>query len=348
MSAPIAASLEAPPSGKSPFIVYAPASMLKRHVQLSKNARHLYTTLLALADGGEGELKIKGRWMKAKVFDAAAEICRDVRLAAMQELIKAGLVTLKYEMAVRFIGGRRRTVRSRSQYTVHRTPQKPSVLGLSDAPTVAKSLRGTGQKPNVSGGANPEIVEKSCILLKSISSTVVKIDSQVLPRLPIGAPIPADGFEFAGETVGKGSKSSHTRARNARDVRMTDPSRPCYEDFKGQFPDVTSRQFAFAVERISSRAKTPPRSLQFWETSLRNFFADTEAESDLFLTERAIALFQSCASIGDVAESLKGEAAERDLAYGADLIDRVISHAIDRLERDRVLRSELFGVGSLR
>ena len=129
MSAPIAASLEAPPSGKSPFIVYAPASMLKRHVQLSKNARHLYTTLLALADGGEGELKIKGRWMKAKVFDAAAEICRDVRLAAMQELIKAGLVTLKYEMAVRFIGGRRRTVRSRSQYTVHRTAHKPSVWG---------------------------------------------------------------------------------------------------------------------------------------------------------------------------------------------------------------------------
>ena len=315
--------------------------MLKRHVQLSKNARHLYTTLLALADGGEGELKIKGRWMKAKVFDAAAEICRDVRLAAMQELIKAGLVTLKYEMAVRFIGGRRRTVRSRSEYTVHRTAHKPSVLGRSDAPTVVKSLHRAAQKPNVSGGSNPEIVEKSCILLKSISSTVVKIDSQVLPRLPIGAPIPAAGFEFVGETVGEGSKSSLTRARKARDVQMTNPSVPCYENFKNRFPDVATRQFAFAVERISSRAKTPPRSEQFWLTSLRNFFADLEAETDLFLTGRAVALFQSGASIGDVAESLKGEAAARDLAYGADLIDRVVSQAIQRFDRDGVLRSEL-------
>ena len=141
MSAPIAASLEAPPSGKSPFIVYAPASMLKRHVQLSKNARHLYTTLLALADGGEGELKIKGRWMKAKVFDAAAEICRDVRLAAMQELIKAGLVTFKYEMAVRFIGGRRRTV---ILCPVHRPShrsqtQRFGAVGCSDRREIAPS-----------------------------------------------------------------------------------------------------------------------------------------------------------------------------------------------------------------
>ena len=151
-----------------------------------------------------------------------------------------------------------------------------------------KSLHRAAQKPNVSGGSNPEIVEKSCILLKSISSTVVKIDSQVLPRLPVGAPIPAAGFEFVGKTVGEGSKSSLTRARKARDVQMTNPSLPCYENFKNRFPDVATRQFAFAVERISSRAKTPPRSEQFWLTSLRNFFADLEAETDLFLTGRAV------------------------------------------------------------
>ena len=107
-----------------------------------------------------------------------------------------------------------------------------------------------------------------------------------------------------GETVG-GVEVSLTRARKARDVQMTNPSLPCYENFKNRFPDVATRQFAFAVERISSRAKTPPRSEQFWLTSLRNFFAHLEAETDLFLTGRAVALFQSGASIGDVAESLR-------------------------------------------
>ena len=132
------------------------------------------------------------------------------------------------------------------------------------------------------------------------------------------------------------------RAQTARGARRTTvPLAPCYENFKGQFPDVTATQFDFAVERILSRAKTTPRAQQFWLTSLRNFFEEIEAEADLFLTDRAVALFQSGASIGDVAESLKGEAAARDLAYGVDLIERVISQASQRFNRNRVLRSEL-------
>jgi hypothetical protein len=341
VSARIAASPEAPPSPKSPFIVDAPAPMLKRHDQLSKNARHLYMTLRALADGRTGELKVNGRWLRAKVFDAAAEICRNVRLAAMNELIAAGLVTLEFERVLRFIGGRRRAVRSRCRYTVYRTAQKPNVLRGSDAQTVAKPRHRTAQKPNVSGGSDPKIVEKPRILLKSFSCTVQEKDSQVLSRLPSAAPIPTAGFELVGETVGEGSKSSLTRARKARDVQRTNPPLPCYENFKDQFPGVTSRQFAFAVERISSRAKTPPRTLQFWPASLRNFFEEIEGETDLFLTDRVIALFHSGASLGDVAESLKGEAASRDLAYGADLIDRVIRQALGRIQRDAAVRSEL-------
>ena len=325
MSARTAASLEAPPSGKSPFIVDAPSPMLKRHFQLSKNARRLYMTMRALADGRTGELKINGRWLTAKKIESEAEMCRGVRLPAMRELIAAGLVAYDFERVVRLIGGRRRAVRSRTRYTVHRTAQKPNVLR----------------------GSDPQIVEKPRILLKSISCSVEKIDSQVVSRLPSAAPIPTAGFEFVGETVGKGSKSSLPRAQKTRDVQRTNPPPlPCYEDFKDQFPGVTSRQFAFAVERISSRAKTPPRTLQFWLTSLRNFFEDIEAETDLFLTDRAVALFQSGATIEDVAESLKGEAASRDLAYGADLIDRIMCQAVGRLERDRVLRSELLGVGA--
>lgn len=306
-------------------MVDLPSSMLKRHFQLSKHARHLYMTLRALADGSTGELKINGRWLRAKAIESAAEMCRDVRLAAMRELVAAGLVTYDFEMAVRFIGGRRRAVRSRTRYIVHRAARKSNALG----------------------GADPLIVEKPCILLKSISSTVEEIDLQVVSRPTSAVPMDAAGFEFEGETGGGRSKSSLTRARKARDVRRTGGPLPCFEDLKTQFPSTTERQFAFAIERILSRAKTPPRAQQFWQTSLRNFFADLEAETDLFLTGHALALFQSGASLGDVAESLKCEAAARDLTYGAELIDRVIGQASQRFKRDTLLRSEL-GVGTLR
>src|ERR1700722_10047336 len=71
---------------KSPFIVDVPAPMLKRHFQLSMNARRLYMTLRALAEGTTGELKINGQWLRAKAIESAAEMGRDVRLAAMREL----------------------------------------------------------------------------------------------------------------------------------------------------------------------------------------------------------------------------------------------------------------------
>jgi hypothetical protein len=266
----------------------------------------------------------------------------------VRELVAAGLVTYDFERIVRFIGGRRRAVRSRAQYTVYHTPQKPNVLSESDAQTFANPRHRAARKLNVSGGANPGIVEKPSILLKSISCTVQKMDPQVLSRLPSTGPIPTAGFEFVGERVEEGSKSSLTRARKARDVQMTNPPLPCYENFKDQFPGVTTRQFAFAVERISSRAKTPPRSQQFWQTSLTNFFAHIDAEADLFLTERAIALFQSGAPLGEVSASLKDEARARDLAFGPGLIDRIMCQAIDRVERDSLVRSETSGVGALR
>jgi hypothetical protein len=304
----------------SPFIVYAPASMLKRHVRLSKNARHLYMTLLALAHGGGGELKNhNGRWMKAKVFDAAAEICREVRLAAMQELIAAGLVTLEYEMVFRFIGGRRRKVRSRSQYTVHHTPQKP----------------------NDSGGSDPQIVEKPCILLKSIFSTVEEIDPQVFIKTSHGFPDPPlQVLKVVGEK-GEGAKSSHTHAQSARGSRKTTgPFVPCYENFKGQFPGVTTRQFDFAVERILHRAKTPPCSRFFWQTSLENFFANLPGETDAFLTDLAL-LAGPDTDLAEVAGRLKDGASDHDLHWNIDTLDRAIVQARSRFERDAAVRSEL-------
>jgi hypothetical protein len=296
------------------FVVDTPAKMLRRNEHLSKNARRLYLAMRALADGRTGELRIGGRWLRAEAIDAAAEMCRDIRMRGMRELAAAGLVSFERERLLRVVRGRRREVLGRTRYVVHRGP--------------AGGDGATAQGPQV-------------VLQKSISSTVEEIDSQVFPETPSRSRA-SGGVVGLALLSGRRTKSSPApRARKARDVRRTGPSHPRYEDFKDKFAASTERQFAFAVERILSRAKTPPRTLRFWQTSLINFFADLEAETDLFLTGHAVARFQSGASIGDVAESLKGEAADWDLAYGADLIDRVISQASQRFDRERALRSGL-------
>lgn len=135
-------------------------------------------------------------------------------------------------------------------------------------------------------------------------------------------------------------KSSSAQKKRGRQTMIPFPT-PVFEDFKTEFPAATERQFAFAVKRILSRAKTPPRSRHFWKVSLRNFFADLEAETDLYLTDHAIALLQKPDALeGAVADSLKGEAAAWDLVSTGELIDQVMSQARERLNRDRVLRSE--------
>jgi hypothetical protein len=157
---------------QKPFVVRAAATMLKKNPQLSKHARQLFVTLLALADWTTGELKINGRWLKATVFDRAAEICRDVRMRAMRELTSLGLVTVKRARISRMIDGRRRSFLGEAQYTVHR-----------DA--LAK---------NHQNGKDSSKVD----LVKSISSTVEEIDSQYLstePKYYDGAGAVALGLE---------------------------------------------------------------------------------------------------------------------------------------------------------
>jgi hypothetical protein len=45
-------------------------------------------------------LKIKGRCLKAKAIDAAADMCRDVRMVAMRDLMALGLVTMERERVI--------------------------------------------------------------------------------------------------------------------------------------------------------------------------------------------------------------------------------------------------------
>jgi hypothetical protein len=106
-------------SPRSPFIVDVDASILRK---LGKHARALYTALRYMADGKSGELRFRERWYKAKEFDHEAKICERVRLAAMRELVAAGLVTFTRPRVRRMIGGRLRAVAGSVHYVVHRQP----------------------------------------------------------------------------------------------------------------------------------------------------------------------------------------------------------------------------------
>lgn len=145
--------------------------MLKRNAELSRTARNLYGTLRALANGKTGQLKIKDRWLKATVFDRAAEMCRCIRLRAMRELIGAGLVTVERESVLRIIEDRRRVVWAGTRYTVHR--QSLPIENHQNIGVCARPIPKTVKKPNV--------------LPKSISSTVEEIDPQYLSNPPLGA-----------------------------------------------------------------------------------------------------------------------------------------------------------------
>jgi hypothetical protein len=315
MSAPLAGKPElVRSSGKSPFIVDAPAPMLRRNPRLSKHARNLYMTLRALANK-RGEVRIRSRWLKGKAIDAAAEMCRDVRLLAMRELKEAGLVSFERERVIRFIRGRWREVRGCTEYKVYKVP-------------VPSDSRSPAARPGAHCG--------KVILLESISSTVEEIDSQVFTEAPSPVTAPGGVEGFAAPFSGERSKSSPVPHAQ----RTTGPFIPRYENFKDQLPDVTPRQFDFAVERIRHRAKTVPCSRHYWRISLQNFFADLAGETEVFLRDLVL-LDGPDADLSDVVARLKDEACDRDLHWNIDILDRAIDQARSRFERDAAVRSEL-------
>jgi hypothetical protein len=142
------------------FVVDLPAKMLRRNQHLSKNARRLYGAMRALADGRTGELRIGDRWLHAEAIDAAAEMCRDIRMRCMRELVAAGLVSFERERVHRKVRGRFREVLGRSRYVVHRSPMELSREGFVP------------------------VQGKARVLLQSISSNVEEIGSQVFSETP--------------------------------------------------------------------------------------------------------------------------------------------------------------------
>lgn len=117
-----------------------------------------------------------------------------------------------------------------------------------------------------------------------------------------------------------------------------------FEFLERQCPGLTRKQFDFALGRISSRAKTPPRSLRYWEKSLLVFFSRDvfSGEVESFLGDEAFRfLKEGEASLANLAEALKCPAANYDLPYSSVAVDDAISSAMTKRDGEASLRGAL-------
>ena len=132
------------------------------------------------------------------------------------------------------------------------------------------------------------------------------------------------------------------QSRNRRDDKRLDKLLVLLRQYH---PEATVRTFAWAWELVESRAKTPPRSLAFFERSLSGVFQNLEAEVELWLIHTAGHWFvqndDRMEHLGDLAEMLKQRAAASHVPYNPDLIDRVIEKSLRRFQAERVRQSEL-------
>jgi hypothetical protein len=110
-------------------------------------------------------------------------------------------------------------------------------------------------------------------------------------------------------------------------------------------PQATERTFEWAWELVESRAKTPPRSLAYFEVSLSRVFQNLEAEVEIWLIHTAghwlVQNDDKMEHLGDLAEMLKQRAAASHVPYNPDLINRVMEKSLRRFQAERVRQSEL-------
>jgi hypothetical protein len=133
------------------------ADMLRKHPQLSKEARMLWLTMKSMADHRTGELRHRQHWFAGREIDARAEISTRKRKDLMKELVKAGLTRWERERVTRclkdrFTGRQRlRTVLGHTHYFIIKNPQThkgsstvQSVHGARNAPTNLSEIHQKG------------------------------------------------------------------------------------------------------------------------------------------------------------------------------------------------------------
>jgi hypothetical protein len=170
-------------------------------------------------------------------------------------------------------------------------------------------------------------------------------------RNPIYELCPEHGAQHRAETAANQEGESRSKkntiippVQKLRASGTDDSPLILFDALKRRLPDLTHRQLEFAIERISARAKTPPRSLGYWEKSLARFFSADAigGEIESFLSDVAWRVLERGeTSLGSVAEDLKCAAAEHDLPYSTLTVSRAIDSAMSRREREATLRTAL-------
>lgn len=295
---------------RKPFIVDAPAPMLRRSnaLKLSKHARHLYMTMRALANGRTGELRIRDRWLRAEYIGREADMCRNVRLRSMRELIAAGYVSVFRERVLQIINGRRRVVMGRCHYCVHRNPIDV-------------------KKP-----------EKPQILLKSLSCTVQEKDPQYVSNPP-GSAVPDVECGSSKGCAGDGYTSSESpQALTQIDDDVSPPNNEqiCEETTKEK--DLKPETRAWIRSRILSRAGCHIRNVHsFLRAAIPDFFENLESEVEEYLTLIAVdcmrAKLEQDDSVGfdDVFPAIHEEAKKHALSNAEAFFDLAYESAADAL-----------------
>ncbi len=304
---------------RKPFIVDAPAPMLRRsnELKLSKHVRHLYMTMRALANGKTGELRIRDRWLRAEYIGREADMCRNVRLRSMRELVAAGFVSVDRERVLRIVNGRKRVVMGQCHYSVHRNP--------IDATTTPK----------------PQI------LLKSLSCTVQEKDPQYVSNPPRNAGLDvgcgsskgcaSDGYSSS-ESPQTQTQIDDTVHRNHTQIKEETSKE---KDLK---PEMRAWMRARILDRSTHKVENEHNYVR---TALPGFLADLPNEIEEYLAKRAAAYLSerfeaNVASVGwkEIVADLTADAMNHGLPVNREMVIRAIDEGYERGPSPAIVCSE--------
>lgn len=304
---------------RKPFIVDAPAPMLRRsnELKLSKHARHLYMTMRALANGKTGELRIRDHWLRADYIDREAEMCRNVRLPAMRELIAAGFVSVERERVLRLINGRKRFVMGRCHYFVHRNPV------------------------NVKASKKPQI------LLKSLSRTVQERDPQYVSNPPGSTALNVGFGSLKGCASNESTASSEApQSRTQIDDDVYPPNHTQINKETTKEKDLKPETRAWIRSTILGRAGCHIRNAHgFLRAATPEFLENLDSEVEEYLTLIAIDRMRAklerhdSVCLDDVIPSLREEAAKHAFSHSEALFDLAYESAANALRLENAENS---------
>lgn len=321
------------PAPRKAFVVDMDASILRK---LGKHARALYNALRYMADGKSGELRFRERWYKAKEFDREAKMCERVRLAAMRELVAAGLVTFTRPRVCRMIGGRLRAVAGSVHYVVHRQP------------VPVKNRQKTRDSSKLH-------------LQNCIPGSPLEMQSQIVPNPPLGTgsvSVSVLPLNCSESSLGGASHRHHrpesdedddTRSNSFQTEQQVNPIGKISVEERTKAKNIPTALRSWMDARILARAQDPVRSRGAYLLASRPAFLESMVEEiELFLTEKAEEFMRkrieeaSVVNFKDVFNLLVAQTKKHELPVGIDGDER--EDRFDVFERIFDNASEIIGL----